>query len=535
MGSKTVDPVINGWLPAPAGEPLIGRESEVALLLELLGQPWPRLVTLTGPAGIGKTRLALHLGHQLSPAFGGRVILVSLATATEPDQVLPAIARTIGLSQTGLPLQERIEIWCDTDPVLLILDNLEHLPGASEQIAELLDRCRTLRILTTSRRSIRIDGERIVPLLPLAVTPPERGVPAQAAPAEALFLRRAIQAGGQESALRAGMPWIVEICRKLDGMPLAIELAAAKSRVWPPAELLARLESPLALLDDGPVNRPDRLRSMRSAVEWSYRLLPPAAQLALRRLSVCEGGFTYRAAVNLLAGWTADQGYPRWFGWPEPARLSAFESIFEATLRAPVATDLSLPRIEIDPAVVLDLLVDHSLIVASIGGDGSPRFQPFEIVKEFAREELDRAGEGDATRHLHALIFMTLAEYFGDHPWTPSGASWTASIVADLGNIRAALTWLLARGDGAVELAMRGAEAIWTFWQTGGGPAEGRRWLEATLPSPDVDPVIRSFGLTAAGALAWFEADEATALARLEEAERVAAANGVTRPSSGRR
>jgi predicted ATPase/DNA-binding CsgD family transcriptional regulator len=534
-------PASHSTIPIPP-TPLIGREEIVAAALSLLRDPQIRLVTLTGPGGVGKTRLALELAHALRPTLTHGALFIPLETVAHPDLVPAAFAQALGVS--GIPsrlmptaLQEAVRPCCR----LLVIDNFEHLLSAATIVADLLASGPGLKILVTSRERLRLRGEHEIVLPPLAVTAPEVGNWKPEArdgeratwssgqnshappPAVALFAQRARAARAGFGLSEANAADVTAICAQLDGLPLAIELAAARVSHLPPAAIRERMErygmAWLPLLTGGPRDVPDRLRTMRGAIAWSYDLLSPAEQDLFQRLSVFVGGFTLDAAERVGGDGFAFGGVGR--GEQEVATASS--SLPPLSAASPPTAKPSPPERGVPPST-LDLLaslVAKSLLRATEEPDGQPRFAMLETVREFALERLDASGVEDAVRQRHAAWCAALVA--SANP--PAGAAvdpvWVERVEREYGNVRAALTWVLARRDGAALLRLAGA--LRPFWEERSHYGEGRRWLVAALdldgegPAADRLPV-----LSGAGTMAWYEGDNAQAIRWHAEALRVA-------------
>ena len=480
------------FLPAPLTA-FVGRERELAGLRALLARRDVRLLTVTGPGGVGKTRLAIEVAREIADGFAAGARFVPLAPLGSPDLVLPAIARTLGIGEShhGGILRDLTEQIASTE-LLLVLDNVEHLLAAGPDLVLLLAACPALTLLITSRAALRVSGEHefAVPPLPLPV---ERGTwtfeQIAASDAVRLFVERAeaVQAGFRLTPANA---WdAAEICRRLDGLPLAIELAAARVKVFPPRALLARLERRLPLLTGGPREAPARLRTMRDAIAWSHDLLDADEQRLFRRMAVFVGGFTLDAAIDVAGDGTL----------PEEAVVEGISSLVDKSLLHPAASD---------DAANDDL--------------GEPRFSMLETVREFALDELARCGEEDAVRRAHAEYFRALAERAEPELRGAGQVAWIARLETELPNLRAVLDWSLAGGD--VETGLRLAGALWWFWFLRNHVAEGRAWFDRARATGREPAAAAGKAALGAAVLAWRAAEYAMAKNYAEEAlERFAA------------
>jgi predicted ATPase/transcriptional regulator with XRE-family HTH domain len=467
----------------------IGREREVAALQQRLRDPRTRLLTLTGPGGSGKTRLAMEVARAVMPAFADGVAFVSLVALIDPALVLPAIMRTLGVPEAaGASPRETLQAALRDKQLLLVLDNCEHVAVAAPQVADLLAGALGLRVLATSRTRMAVAGERIYPVRPLRV-PNSREASDLAVllqvEAVQLFVARAQEALPSFSLSEATAQALAALCARLDGLPLAIELAAARSRHLAPAALLKRLEGSLVLLSGGPRDAPQRQQTLQETIAWSYGLLDPCSQALFRRLSVFAGGCLLDAA--------------------------------EAVCWAPVG----LPALEGDVLAGLSALADQSLLVVDEGPDGEPRFRMLETVRVFGDERLRDAGELQGVAAAHAAWCLALAEEAVPQLTGPDQAAWLARLEQEHDNFRAALRWLLAHKE--TEPALRLGAALWRFWYGHGHLSEGRRWL-AQLTAlaedvPDSASVLPTWAkiLNGASALAYHQGDYGRALALSEK------------------
>jgi predicted ATPase/DNA-binding XRE family transcriptional regulator len=473
-------------LPAPP-TPLVGRSAQIAEVSGLLRQEAVRLVTLTGPGGVGKTRLALAVADVLSGELPAGAVFVDLAPLRDPGLVVAKIAATLGLSDQGtVPLADIVRRFLAERRMLLMLDNYEHLLGAAMVVSELLQAGPSVKALVTSREALRLRGEREYAVPPLAL-PDLHPSPDPDALAESdavqLFVQRAtdVQAGFRLTPENTAT--VAVICQRLDGLPLAIELAAARVKVLPPPALLARLERRLSLLTGGPRDAPERQQTLRDAIAWSYDLLSPDEQTLFQRLGTFVGG------------WTLD------------------------TAEAVVGDD------EIDVLQGISSLVEKSLVRGGDAPDGEPRFRMLETVREFALERLAASGEETATRALHAAHFVALAEATAAKIRGPAQVEALDRLEADLANIRAAFVWLAERED--IEAVARLSVAMGQFWVHRGHVGEARGWIDRVLLRADLMPEsLRLQTLQAATGFARVQGDRAEARRRGVEALALARALG---------
>jgi predicted ATPase/class 3 adenylate cyclase len=472
----------------------VGRAREVAQVKELLRGPG--LLTLTGPGGSGKTRLALQAARELLDDYPDGVFFVELAPITDPRLVPSAIADSIGARAEGArPVLDTLRDHVRDREMLLVVDNFEQVLEAASVVADLLAAAPRMRILATSREPLHLTGEQELAVPPLSL--PDTGQ--SAAPEQllrfesvALFVQRAAAVDPGFRITEANAPAAAELCHRLDGLPLAIELAASRVKVLSPEAILERLGRRLELLTSGPVDVPPRQRTLREAIGWSYDLLDEAEKAVFRRLSVFAGGWSLEAAEAV-----ADPGAERG------------RDILE----------------------VLGSLVDKSLVMKS---SDVGRFRMLETIREFGVEHLESAGEVNATRDRHGSHFLEIAEAAEPHLRRVDQERWLDLLELEHDNLRAALRKSIDAGPSTTGLRLVGA--LWRFWHMHGHLAEGRRWAEAVLalPASAARTAERAKALTALGGVAYWQEDlpvtrrsyeEALAIAR-ELGDRSAEAEG---------
>lgn len=435
-------------LPVPLSS-FVGRDREVEAVVGLLRRPGIRLVTLSGPGGVGKSRLAIRVADELLDEFGDALWFVPLAPVPDAELVPAAIAEQLGLRQAGTaPLETQIKALLRTQHALIVLDNVEHLIAAGPWVSDLLTACPWLKVLATSREVLRLSGEHVYAVPPLALPDIDHLTTfdrLSATEAVQLFAERAAAAAADFQLTSGNARAVAAICQRLEGLPLAIELAAARVPAFTPTELLDRLERRLPLLTAGPLDAPPRLRAMRDAIAWSIDALPHEEQQLFQRLAVFVDGFTLEAAQEVAA-----------------------DAVDESTIVVDGITSLIRKSVLQQRAV-----------------NGDMRFWMLETIREYGLELLAQSGDGPAVRRRHAAWCLALAERAEPELSGPDQGIWVERLEAELGNIRAALGSL--REQGETEPALRLASALGWFWMMPGRFQEGIDLLAALIALPGVE------------------------------------------------
>ncbi|MPZ14340.1 MAG: helix-turn-helix domain-containing protein [Chloroflexi bacterium] len=463
------EPATAGAVPV-APTPLLGRASELESIRAMLQRSDVRLLTLTGPGGIGKTRLALEVARQIHGAFPSGVYFVSLGEVKDASLVAPELAKALGAVETGPNLEELLTKRLGGTKALIVLDTFEHLTPAASLVYSLLLRCPEVSFLVTSRSALRLRGEHEFAVPPLEL-PSETGeAPPESVlqwPATALFWERT-QDVRQDLVLdRETALLMVQICRKLDGLPLAIELAAARIKHLPLAAVRDQLDHRLQLLVGGPVDLPLRQRTIRDTVAWSHDLLGFREQTLLRRLSVFVGGWSLNS-IETVCGPVDEVG---------------------------------------DVLAGISALVDQSL-VALDRKRPDVRYDMLDVVREYAAARLFEAAETEPIARRHALHYLTLAEEAERHLVRAGHEDWFRRLDVERANLRRGMAWTIEHGE--TVLALRYTVALWRYWRQLGEFAEGRRWSDAALALPGEAPAsLRAKALWASSALAFRQADHA--------------------------
>jgi len=472
---RTLDAIPNN-LPTQLTS-FVGREQDVEQARHLLAGT--RLLTLTGPGGIGKTRLSLQLAADVIQDFTGGVYFVPLSAVTDVELIASALVQVLGLSVSGnrRPVDVATDYLRDRQ-TLVVFDNYEQLlPEGATTVSEMLHACPGLKVVVSSRAVLRVYGEQEMPLEPLRL-PDRHAMPSLAAMSQyeavKLFIERAVAVRPDFQVTNENAASVAGICERVDGLPLAIELAAARVKLFTPQALLARLEKSLQVLGAGSRDLPGRQQTLAGAIAWSYDLLDEPQRRLFRRFAVFARGAALEQAEAVCGG----------------------------------------PDLGVDVLTGLDELADQSLLRRMPDFD-EPRLLMLHVVREYAADRLEESGEAAAIRDRHAAAYQALAEAAAPLLFGPERKTWLDRLERDHDNFRAAFDWALARGDAARAQGL--GAAFWRFWQMRGDLREGRARLEAVLALPSEPSESRARALEAAGGIAYWQADMATSQRWYEE------------------
>jgi predicted ATPase len=459
--------------------PFIGRATQLNALKELILDPDIRLVTLLGPGGMGKTRLSLQVAQAVLDHFTHGAFFVPLADDTDSNQFISRVAQQLEIREGGRPLLENIKDYLRDKKLLLVLDNFEQLISAAPVVANLLVAAPQLKVITSSRIALKLQGEWEFPIPPLDVPQRELTLEELAGyESVRLFVERARAAQPNFSLTKDNASFVTEICLRLDGLPLALELAAARVKLLSPQAILARLDNQLKLLTGGARDLPSRHQTLRNTLEWSYSLLNEDEQQLYARLSVFVGGFTLEAA----------------------------ETVCNAENKFDILEGLTA-------------LVDNSLLRKEETPDGEPRFSMLEIIRTYAVERLAESGETPALQANHAQYFGNIIlNQAGLEIYSSNSQQWLIWFERELDNIRATLHWSLATPQG-IQIGVGLISMLFWFWYRRGYFTEGQQWAEKFLALPDVQniPPMRALALGSSGMMALWQGQQETALRKLQE------------------
>jgi non-specific serine/threonine protein kinase len=476
---------------------MVGRQREIDDVSALLVRPDVALVTIVGPGGAGKTRLAMAVANELAPSFRDGAWWVTLSSVHDPALVLPTVAGVLGLLDTGdVAIEQRLHDRLAGAEMLIVLDNLEHLRAAGEALVTLLRACGGVKLLVTTRTVLRVSLEHVYTIAGLPVPPARPGSQVDQIDdndAVRLFVARAQAANPMFRLEPQSAPAVLDICRRLEGLPLALELAAARTRILSPQALQADLSHRLALLSGGPADHPRRHHTIRDTVDWSLQLVDPGELVMFRRLAVFAGPFTAPMAAAVAAGH---------LDTPAGAADDDLLAMYEA----------------------LTSLIDQSLVHRVSTSTDEPRFRLLRTIREVAHEQLVESGEADAIARRHASVYLALAEEAAPQLTGGEQVEWLATLDRSLDDLRTAIAW--SREHDAPDMALRFAVALWRFGYTRGHLSEAREWLADALARNPEPTRARVDALNAAGLMASTQGDSAAAVAAHTEAMEISEALG---------
>lgn len=470
-------------VPSPRNS-IVGREHELKTICDLLSQDEVALITLTGAGGTGKSRLAIQVGLEMQQRFTDGVYLVRLETINDPALVIPTIASTLDVRENlySRPVIEMLEEFLRDKRILLILDNFEQVVDASTVVAELLEACPQLKVVVTSRMSLHLRAERVVPVPPLKIPSMQKSASVDEISkysAVELFIQRAKAVKPDFDLTSGNTTAIAQICNHLDGLPLAIELAAARIKLLTPKELLARLGHRFELLRGGTRDLPERQRTLRGAIDWSYNLLNEQEKKLFRRLSIFTGGWTLNAAETVC------------------------------DIDGDLGPDLADP---------LASLIDNNLVIHHQDTEDHARFNMLSTIHEYASERLQESGEADPVHCKHAGYYLDFIKKAEPRVRSAERIRWANIMQREFGNIRGVLEWVASCKE-CIEVGQNIVIDMKWFWQFGGFIAEGRHWCAQMLAlwGESSSSSIRAGLLCIAGELAWTQGDFLTAITHLDE------------------
>ena len=479
---KTPDSFLTN-LPMPRN-PLIGRNLELETISDLLLLQDVALVTLTGAGGTGKSRLGLQIALDLRENFEDGVYLVALESIRDPKLVIPTIAETLGVRESlgSRPITDILKEFLLNKQMLLLLDNFEQVVAAAPSVGDLLEACPRLKILVTSRTPLRLRAEKELPVSPLMVPTLEeysnRSSLSQYAAVE-LFIQRAAAIKPDFAVTNANAPAVAEICHRLDGLPLAIELAAARIKLLTPQGILTRLENRFELLRGGTRDLPERQRTLRGTIDWSYNLLNELEKKLFQRLSIFIGGWTLEAAEMVCD----------------------------------IDGDLTQTLYD-----VLESLIDNSLVIQIQDSEEGPRFGMLSTIHEYGRERLMESQEADTIHYQHAQYYLNFVQKVEPLIRSAERMRWQQVMQQELGNVRGVLEWICRTGK-CVEIGQHIVITLGIYWMISGYIAEGQQWCNLiTALSDESTPIsIRAGLLGVAGEIAWMQGDHSSSKTNLDE------------------
>jgi non-specific serine/threonine protein kinase len=485
----------------------IGRDAELRALRESIDCTPARVTGIVGPAGVGKTRLALEALRTADERYPGGAVIVRLAAIERVSDIVPEIARALGMIDQAEKLDDLVREALAEEPAVLLLDNLEHLtPAADSIVTGLLRDCPELRVVLTTRLPTTLPGVRRFELSPLATATDDAENAALHSDAVRLFIDRARKARERFKLQQGDAEIINALCARYDGLPLAIELMASWVTVLSPRELLDWKPDQLAFR--APVDDP-RHQSLFDAIAWSFEHLSPDEQQLLMRLSVFSGGFSRDLVEKMVRGREAGAGYPYADGYDAfwTYKIEGLEDPTDQPQDPEIAR--ALAPLATDAVLLLATLIDHRLVYQVGEIDGIPRFDMLEAIREFGQFQLQRSGQAEAVRHAHAAAMIAFAEATTEGFWNREYRQWPHERTdADLQNLRAALAWAAHLGDKGAEIGLRLSGPLWSYWQIRGLITEGRSYIDSWLFRPGQKEWCRCTNSPGLAFLCWIQGDD---------------------------